>query len=219
MLTIAIIAFAVGCVLSVIYVTKSKQKGIGRRKLRSASRLRALQQKNLARQDADPSIEDVQVGGVIHLADVGLRSESFDAQIVARHLHKLASARIPELVADRGGSHVYISLERDDELSINVTMAQPPLEELGISARDLDDFRDDQTLTYDGTEFFAADNGRAVFCRDGNELQPEKYDFWEFEDEEAEQYLTLARWEDGTVEASYSVEVQPSQITVYSRTE
>ena len=215
MITVGIISLVLGCAFLFVYQTKLK--GGGKSKLKAASKLRALQQKNEAEQDEQLSLESVQPGGVIHLEDVGLRSESFDAQVTARHLHKRGSVRVTELEADRGGSRVFITLERDDELSINATVAQPALETLGLSSKRLDDLADDQKLTYEGSEFVAADHGHAVFCRDGNELQPEKYEFWEFEDDEAEQYLTLVRWEDGSVEANYSVEVQPSLVTVYSR--
>jgi cyclophilin family peptidyl-prolyl cis-trans isomerase len=215
MFTVGVIAFVLGCVFLVIYQTKIK--GGSKPKLKSASKLRALQEKKRSREDEQLSIESVQAGGVIHLEDVGLRSQSFDVQVTARHLHKRGSVRVPELEADRGGSRVFITLERDDELDINVTVAQPSIEDLGITSNDLHSIRDGHTLTYDGTEFVVAERGHAVFCRDGNELQPEKYEFWEFEGEDGEQYLTLVRWEDGSVEANYSVEVQPSHVTVYSR--
>ncbi|MBN1961166.1 MAG: DUF4178 domain-containing protein [Deltaproteobacteria bacterium] len=214
MISIGILALILGFVFLYLYQNQAKS---GKVKLKSADRLRALQQQQQAHKDELLSIEDVEKGGVIHLDDVGLRAESFDAQIIARHLHKVDSDRIIELEADRGGSKVYISIERDDELSVDVTLTQPSLASLGISAKDIDNFVDDQKLNYDGTEYYADYYNQAIFCRDSNELNPEPYEFWDFADEDEEQYITIVRWQDGTVEANYSVVIKPRNITVYSR--
>ena len=88
------------------------------------------------------------------------------------------------------------------------------IESLELPSEDFGQLED--TLTYEGTAYRAADHGRAIFCRDHNELQPEEYEYWEFEGD-GEQYITLVRWSDGSTEASYSVEIRPSFITVYSR--
>jgi len=216
MIAVGIISLALGCVFLYVYQTRIKRNQTP--KLRNASKLRALQKKNRDKQSDEMSIENVLPGGVIHLDGVGLRSESFDAQIIARHLHKRGSERWTELEADRGGSIVYLTVERDDEVSVNATIAQPSIESLGLRGGDLNQLSNGQTLTYEGTTYRPTGRGRAVFCRDHNELQPEEYEYWEFEDEDEEQFLTLVRWKDGSTEANYSVAVKPSFITIYSRT-
>lgn len=212
MIAVGLISLVFGCVF--LYIYQTRIKGSPTPKLRNAAKLRALQQKNKDKQNDDLSIENVQPGGVIHLDDVGLTSESFDAQITARHLHKRGSERWIELEADRGDSTVYVTVERDDDVRVNVTMAQPSIESLKLRSEDFGQLED--TLTYEGAAYNAAGHGRAIFCRDHNELQPEEYEYWEFEGD-GEQYITLVRWSDGSTEANYSVEVRPSFITVYSR--
>lgn len=215
MTSVGMISLVMGCVF--LYIYQTRIKGGSSRKLRNAEKLRDLQDKSQAQQGDELSIEDVGSGGVIHLDGVGVRSESFDAQVTARHLHKRGTERWIELEADRGGSTVYLSLERDDGLTASLTMAQPALKALGLKAVDLDALSDERPLTYDGTAYAPSEYGRAVFCRDHNELKPEEYEYWEFEDDDQEQYLTLVRWQDGSVEANYSVDLKPDFITVYSR--
>ena len=215
MISVGMISLVMGCVF--LYIYQTRIKGGSSRGLRNAEKLRDLQDKSRAQQGDELSIEDVVSGGIIHLDGVGLRSESFDAQVTARHLHKRGTERWIELEADRGGSMVYLSLERDDGLTASLTMAQPALAALGLKAVDLGALSDAGPLTYEGTAYTPSESGHAVFCRDHNELKPEEYEYWEFEDDDQEQYLTLVRWQDGSVEANYSVDLKPDSITVYSR--
>jgi hypothetical protein len=215
MTTIGIISFLLGCVFLYIYLTRIKGGRGG--KLSSAAKLRALQEQTAEKQRGDePSLEHAQPGASIHIDDVGLRSESVDAKITSRHLHKAGPDRWLELEADRGGAALYITIQRDDALSISATLAQPSPQSLGLTAADLDAIGEGWQLTYDGTVYAATAHGQATFCRDHNELQPEPYEFWELEDDAEEQYLTLVRWQDGSLEANYSVKLRPSSITVYT---
>jgi len=215
MITVGIVSLVFGCVF--LYIYQTQIKGGGPNKLTNAAKLSALQKENQDPQSTELSIENVRWGGIIHLDDVGLRSESFDAQITARHLHKSGSERWVELEADRGESNVFLTLQRDDALTVSLTIAQPSLETLDLKYGDLDTLSGAKQLTYEGTAYTASEHGYAIFCRDHNELKPQEYEYWEFEDEEEEQFLTLVRWEDGTVEANYSVDLNPRHITVYSR--
>ena len=174
MIAVGIISLALGCVFLYVYQTRIKRSQTP--KLRNASKLRALQKKNRDPQSDEPSIENVLPGGVIHLDDVGLRSESFDAQVTARHLHKRGADRWIELAADRGGSTIYVTVERDDTLSIQATIAQPSIESLGLTDAGLNQLSNGQKLTYEGITYSPAGHGRAIFCRDHNELQPEEYE-------------------------------------------
>ena len=215
MIAVGIVSLVLGFVF--LYIYQTQIKGASSPTLTNAAKLAALQKENQAPTNTELSIEDVRSGGIIHLDDVGLTSESFDAQITARHLHKSGSERWVELEADRGESNIFLTLQRDDALTISLTMAQPPLETLDLKYADLDSLSETQPLTYEGTAYTPSAHGHAIFCRDHNELKPEEYEYWEFEDDDEQQFLTLVRWQDGTVEANYSVDLKPNLITVYSR--
>jgi len=210
MVTVGVISLALGCVFLYIYKTRIRTMEDSPGTLPEA-----------APPTGDLTIENVRPGAVIHLDAVGVKSESFDAQITARHLHESDSERWTELAADRGGSTIYLTLERDDELSVTVTLAQPGVRALGKTAgvpdTDLGQLTDGRTLTYEGTTYTPLEHGHAIFYRDYNEQKPQEYEYWEFEDDDEEQFLTLVLWEDGTVEASHSVDLNPSFITVYSQ--
>ena len=217
MIAVGILSFALGLFFLYIYLTRIKTDKAGR-KLRNAESLRALQQKKTDQLTDTPSIMQVQPGGVIHLEGVGLKSESFDAQITARHLHKRGSYRWVELEADRGDRTVYLSLEDDDKLSVTVTLEQPSLTDLGLSRERINnlDNQSEDTISYKGTTYSLSENGNALFCRDQDELRPEPYAYWEFESHKGDQYLTLVRWQDDSLEVNVSFYVDPSLITVYS---
>ena len=210
MITVGIVSLAMGFVFLYIYQTR----------IRTREDSPSALPEDVPQTD-ELTIENVRPGAVIHLDAVGVQSDSFDAKITARHLHKSGSERWTELAADRGSSTIYLTLERDDELSISVTLTQPSVRALGKSAgvpdTDLGLLTDGRTLTYEGTTYTPLDHGHAIFCRDHNQQKPQEYEYWEFEDEDEEQFLTLVLWEDGTVEASHSVDLNPSFITVYSQ--
>ena len=217
MIAVGILSFTLGFIFLYIYLTRIRTDK-GGRKLRTAESLRALQQQKRDQSTDTPSIMQVQPGGVIHLEGVGLKSESFDAQIRARHLHKRGSDRWVELEADRGDRTVYLSLEEDDELSVAVTLEQPSLKDLGLSGERINnlDNQPESTISYKGTTYSLSEKGNALFCRDQDELRPEPYTYWELESHKGDEYLTLVRWQDGSLEVNVSVRVDPSLITVYS---
>lgn len=218
MLTLGIVSLALA--LGFLYIYQTRIKPSQGPKLRGAEKLRALQerqQKEKALKSAELSIENVMPGGVVHLEGVGLRSESFDVQVKGRHLHKSGQARSVELEADRGGQTVFLTLEDEgDGLSVLVSLEKLPLKSVGLAAEELDQLTHESTLTHEGTAYHPAEHGHAVYCRDHDELNPEPYEFWEFSDDDEEAFLTVVRWQDGSVELHPSVHVANSFITVYS---
>ncbi len=213
MLLIGLIALGLG-VTFLILMNRQKEKNA--KKLKGAGQLRSLQQQTTsALKEADP-LQTAKIGAILSFSEVGLTSESFDAQVLARHLHKEGRDRWTELEADRGGSKVYLTISEGEdgtELSLSLSSiefgdlpVEQPLEQLGAET----------AFSFEGTHYEFSDNGRAQFCAQENELNPEAYEYWEFEGEDEEQFISLTRWSDGSVEASYEVPVLSHAVTVYS---
>lgn len=214
MLIFAILCLIVGVVAAFAY---SKAKANPSSKLGAAKKLRALQEarKTQEKEQALP-IESVQPGGVIQLQDVGLRSETIDAQVTARHVHRSGPQRWIELEAESASGKVYIAVQNQDELQVSVSLQELSLQDLGVEHAQLEG-RGPEELDYDGTRYQFDEHGRAQFCRNGNELEAEPYQYWEYAaDGDDFQTLTLVRWPDGSVEGFYGVNVDPSGVTVFS---
>jgi hypothetical protein len=184
--------------------------------LKGAGQLRSLQQKaTSALKEADP-LKTAQVGAILSFSEVGLTSESFDAQVLARHLHKEGRERWTELEADRGGSKIYLTItegEQGTELSLSLKSLDP---NALFNGEPLEELTEESSFTFEGTLYEFSDKGRAQFCAQENELTPEGYEYWEFEGEDEEQFISLTRWNDGSLEASYEVPVLSQSVTVYS---
>ena len=176
--------------------------------LKKAEELRkALPQKDL-------SIANVNVGGIVRLEGVGLESRDFDLQISARHLCKVGTARWFELEGESGEKKFSLSVEGKE---VAVTLEQPNLRELGLNITDLNQLESRQEPIHYHDQPYTLDRaGVATWCENGNELEPENYEYWDFETNDGSGFLSVSRWGDGNVEVGYSVPVRSSQITVYS---
>lgn len=212
MLTVGIISLAFGVFFLVIYQTKIK--GSSSPELKNAEKLKALQASRLPQTVSEATLLDVRVGAVIHLEDVGLRSDSFDAEITGRHLHKEGSERWLELEADRGGRKVYLTVEQDDELEISVALEELSLSALGLSKTS---FESATHFDFEGARFEREAQGRATYFRDHDELRPEPYAYWEYEDDGSGETVSIVRWDDGDIEVSRSVPLRESSVTIYSQ--
>lgn len=163
------------------------------------------------------TIDNVGIGGMVNLKNIGLEMLEFDAQVTAKNLYKSGSERWYELVLDRGSDKVYLSIEQDDELELSLTLKALSLDLIGLSKNDLNNLRpnEDFLIQFEGAAYRLDSAGSATFCKNGNELEPEPFQYWEFMGEEG-QSISVERWEDGSCDVNFAVQVDPSQLTVYS---
>jgi len=163
-------------------------------------------------------LENVETGGVIHFQHVGPEMEDFDVTITAKHQYKEGGYSWFELEGDRGEDKVWIEIENDDELEIGITLKRLKLKDLGVSKKELEKIDDDEEgeLTYQGTTYYYEDSGQATYYRDCDPEQADTFYYWDFEADDEKQFIGVEKWQDGSFEASYSVAVKPSQVTVYS---
>ncbi len=213
MFMLGLIMFIAACVMTYLYFDKVKGKsGLSERNAlaaKKAAELRAEQKPQaLEIQNAGP-------GAVIKLEGVGLESQSFDLQITARHLIKEGQDRSIELEGTNGAATIYLSIEDD---GVFATLKTVELSDLGIKSDALQKMKvsSGASVQFEGDTYELTDVGVAKFCEGGNELEAETVQHWDFACKGSDQFLSVERWSDGSVEVSYSVPVKSGQITVYS---
>jgi len=162
-------------------------------------------------------LENVQKGGMIQLRGIGADMEDFDVSILSRHIYREGESTWYELEGDRGDSKVWLEFEEDDELEIAMKVQDIKLRNLGLARADLDrmDDKEDGQFEYEGEKYFYEDSGEAVFYRHGVEDNSEKFYYWNFENDKEDKFISVESW-DGELEASISVPIKNSQVTVYS---
>lgn len=204
----------IGLGVSAYFYTRAKE----RPRLAGAAKLRQLQEAQRGRREQQGSpVAKVEAGGVLHLDNVGLRSESLDLQVVARHVHKEGTARWVELEAEAASGKMFLTVagEQDPELSLGLVEVDP--RSVGADPENLEQGRAPSSLTYEGTEFALREQGQAQYCPQGNELEAEAYEYWDYAALEDDfQTFSLVCWRDGGAEGYYGVKVPARDVTVYS---
>jgi preprotein translocase subunit YajC len=164
------------------------------------------------------SIENVQAGGLIKLTTVGENMDDYDVTISRRHVYKEGGYEWFELEGDNGSSTVWLSVEKDDELEVNLAVKKSKLRVLGVSIKDLEEMENNNEgeIEYEDEKFYYESSGEADFFKDGNTNNPEAFYYWEFENENGSRFISIEEWEDGDVDVTISLPVKQSQITVFS---
>jgi len=206
MVTLGIIMLLSACGAAYFYVQKVKSpdslEALNSAAASKAAQLRATKNENL-------SLENIRTGGMLSLSNVGPMMESFDAQVIGRHLYKSGRSSWYEIEGDKGNGKVFLSLDTDR----TVTLSQPKLGELGVNEEGFSS-SPAKKLCYQGVNFVFEESGSASYCENGDELAPEHFKYWEYENEDGSAFLTVTQWEDGSLEASYSVPFQENQISI-----
>ncbi len=163
-------------------------------------------------------LENVEIGGVVHLSFVGEDMEDYDLVVSNKHTYRSGDFSWYELVGDNGKQQVNLSFEINDELEVSLTMNKVRLSDLQISRKDLERFDEDESgmFIYNGMTFHYEDSDDAEFYRDGDISKGEKYYYWDFESDDGKHLISIEEWSDGSLEAAYSIVVEPSNVTVYS---
>ncbi len=168
----------------------------------------------------DLRIENVTAGGLIHISGIGANLNEFDVKILAKHLYREGSSSWYELEGESTEAKVWIDLEEDDELVLNITLKKMKLRDIGLSKEDLEriDNTEEGELTYEGETYYYEDSDEAVFHKYGDESNGEPFYYWDFENEAGDKFIGIEKWEDGTYDVAYSEPIQSHQVTVFSLT-
>ncbi len=199
-----ILILAVGALIGIYLVNKKKNSSAGS----------DISNSNITQ----PSVENLQKGGVFRINGFGLRLDDVDLLVLDRHEYREGGYKWFELECETGTDKLWLNVERDDDLEITVSMAKMRLSELGVTKEDLQRFDDDEDgkFSFEGKKFHYEDSGSAQFYRSGDMSNRQDFYYWEFESEEDPRFIGVERWSDGSFEVHVSDAIKESRITVYS---
>ncbi len=166
----------------------------------------------------EPTLEDVRPGGLFSLRAVGPDMEDFDVTVEARHVYDENGFQWAELEGDAGGRKVWVTVERDDDLEMSITLRKIGLDEIGLTKKKLKKMDDDEqgSFGFEGKDYKYEDSDEAEMWRDGDPDKREGFYYWEFESGDGKNFITVERWKDGSFECHVSQPLKPSQVTIYS---
>jgi len=163
-------------------------------------------------------IENVEAGGMIHINGIGPNLDEFDVSIIGKHLYRQGGSRWYELEGESTQGKVWIDLEEDDELELTISLKKMKLSDIGLSKGDLERMDDEEKgqFSYEGETYHYEDSDEAIFCKHGDESNGERFYYWDFENEDANKFIGVEKWQDGGYDVSYSEPIAAHQMTVFS---
>ncbi len=163
-------------------------------------------------------IENMQAGGVFAIRAFGAAMEDLDIKVLNRHLYREGRFEWIELEGETAAGTLWLEVEIDDEKMISVTLRKVDLSDIGLSREQLEQIDDDEAggFSYEGVEYVYKESDAAVFYRNSNPNDGEKFYYWDFVEKGGELSIGVEKWEDGSFICSLSQAVRESQITVYS---
>jgi hypothetical protein len=173
-----------------------------------------------------PSMVNMDVGGVFELTGVGKDAEGMTLKVLRKHLYQEGDYYWHELECDRGdGEKIWVEVEDDDETVVSVVLDKFKLNGLGgASVSSLKKMDDDETgtISYNGDTYAYYESDAAIFYRDCDSKNPEKLYYWDFKplNKARDNYLIgVERWGDeatGKYDVFYCQIMRPGQIKVFS---
>lgn len=164
-------------------------------------------------------LKNVRAGGVVQLSRIGADMEDFDAKVIGRHAYRQGGFVWYELECDRGSSKkVWVEIEEDDEVDITIALRKLEMRDMPFTMADLKRIDDQEqgSFEFEGHRYHYEDSDSAVFFRYSKEENAEGLYYWDFKASGANKYISVERWDDGSVDVSYAEGIDPSQIKVYS---
>lgn len=164
------------------------------------------------------TLENARKGAVLSLNAVGPDLDDMDLTVQSRHVYRQGDFEWFELECQHAGGKAWLTVQEEDERELSLTLRTFALRELGVNPGDLKRMKGtgDGKVTYQGVEYELEETGAATFYKDGRRQAGEKFQFWEFEPEEGDTGITVARWDDDTYDAAWSTDLSDAQVKVYS---
>ena len=157
-----------------------------------------------------PTLDDVKPGGVIVVKGIEYLVEQRN-----RYTEEDGEWFELKLAGDEGRTYW---IDWQDRGGLNVSLArETPFATLGLTPKDLAIFDDEETGNFDFDDivyYFIASGESQFYENDGAES--ESFYYWNFEDEEHENIINVARWSGGTYEASVGSYITVSGVDIYS---
>ena len=169
-----------------------------------------LRKKTPERDQSLPTLNDVQPGGVIAVNGIEYLVEQ-------RNRYTEADGEWFELKLNGDEGQTYW-IDWQDRSGLNVTLTrETPFAALGLTPEDLAAFDNEETgnFDFDGVIYYFTASGESQFYEnDGSE--GESFYYWNFEDEEHENVINVARWSGGVYEAAIGNCIRASDVDIYS---
>ena len=169
-----------------------------------------LRKKTPDSNQSPPTLDDVKPGGVIAIKGIEYLVEQ-------RNRYTEEDGEWFELKLNGDGGQTYwIDWQHRGGLNVTVTR-EIPFAELGLTSEDLATFDDEETGSFDFNDviyYFTASGESRLF--ENNDSESEPFYYWNFEDEEHENVINVARWNGGVYEAAIGNYIKASDVDIYS---
>ncbi len=160
--------------------------------------------------ESPPTLDDVKPGGVVVV-------KGSEYLVEQRNRYTEADGEWFELKLTGDEGRTYW-LDWQDRGGLNVSLTQEtPFSSLGLTPDDLASFDDEETGSFDFDDviyYFAASGESQMYENDAPES--EAFYYWNFEDEEHENVINVARWSGGDYEAAIGSYIGASEVDIYS---
>ena len=169
-----------------------------------------LRKKDSKITESPPSLDDVKPGGVVVV-------KGSEYLVEQRNRYTEADGEWFELKLTGDEGRTYW-LDWQDRGGLNVSLTQEmPFASLGLTPEDLAAFDDEESGSFDFDDviyYFAASGESQMYENDASES--EAFYYWNFEDEEHENVINVARWSGGDYEAAIGSYINASDVDIYS---
>ena len=169
-----------------------------------------LRKKESDHVQSPPTLDDVKPGGVIVIKGIEYLVEQRN-----RYTEEDGEWLELKLTGDEGQTY-WIDWQDRGGLNVSLTR-ETPFATLGLTPEDLATFDDEETGSFDFDDaiyYFTASGESQLYENDGSES--EAFYYWNFEDEEHENVINVARWSGGTYEAAVGSYIKVSDVDIYS---
>lgn len=169
--------------------------------------------------DRDFTIENVGPEGKISLTNFGENNEFLNITITDKTRHHEGDNFWYELEGETSHGHPFwLQIEAINPYKLNGGTEEVDFNLLGISTRDLEEFRvKDQAFTLEEDQFYFESGGEAqMYTSEAEDDEDFRwYRYWNFATENDEIYLTVQQLEDSTPEATVSYPIESNQLKIF----
>lgn len=164
------------------------------------------------------SIENVGNGGVIHVNLMEDSYEDYDLVITHKNQYKSGDEVWYELIGDNAKAQVAIEYDNENSKNLTIQMEKLQLSDLPINLNDLHEISEngEGSFEFDGNSFHYSDSDTAYFYRNCDQKLEEEFYYWEFKTSDEKYLINCDRWDDGSIDVTYSKSIPESYIKVYS---
>ncbi len=165
-----------------------------------------------------PDVRRLQPGGVFTIHGLGPSAAEVDARVVARHAYDQKGWQWFEVEAETAQGTLWLEVDDDDELELSVMLHKVTPDQVGLDRAGLEALEngEGEAILFRDQAYRVAEVGDAVFYRNGDMSNPQKFHFMDFEDGENVYGITFEVWQDGSLDGSFNQRLKPSQVTVFA---